>query len=67
MMLFFSPEMQKKARSKNDNRISYASWDIKKQIIDIDAIRKSDYIIHLAGAGVADKRWTAARKKRNSG
>lgn len=43
--------------------ISYAKWDINKSIIDKDAIEQSDYIIHLAGAGVADKRWTDKRKK----
>ncbi|MES2374560.1 MAG: TIGR01777 family oxidoreductase [Bacteroidota bacterium] len=43
--------------------VSYANWDIKKQTIDTDAIAKSDHIIHLAGAGVADKRWTEKRKQ----
>ena len=52
-----------KQQSKTSDRISYASWDIRKQTIDITSIQKADYIIHLAGAGVADKRWTAARKK----
>jgi uncharacterized protein (TIGR01777 family) len=36
---------------------------VDKQTIDEDAIKKADYIIHLAGAGVADKRWTEKRKK----
>jgi uncharacterized protein len=45
------------------NEISYAAWDIKKQIIDIAALQKADYIIHLAGAGVVDKKWTTAYKK----
>ena len=43
--------------------LSYAIWDVSKQTIDIDAVQKADYIIHLAGAGVADKRWTNKRKK----
>ncbi len=38
-------------------------WDIKKGTINEEVVRKADYIINLAGAGVADKRWTAARKK----
>jgi uncharacterized protein len=42
--------------------ISYAQWDVAKQVIDKEAIGQADYIIHLAGAGVADKRWTAKRK-----
>lgn len=43
--------------------IQYAIWDIKKQTIDPRALNQADYIIHLAGAGVADKRWTKARKQ----
>ena len=40
-----------------------ASWDPDNQSIDPEAIRRADHIIHLAGAGVADKRWNAKRKK----
>ena len=43
--------------------ISYASWDINKQEIDLQAIQQADYIIHLAGAPVMDKKWTAGYKK----
>ncbi len=43
--------------------VSYAAWDVAKQTIDIDAVQKADYIIHLAGAGVADKRWSDRRKQ----
>ena len=38
-------------------------WDIDNQKMDAEALRGVDTIIHLAGAGVADSRWTAARKK----
>jgi len=41
----------------------YAHWDIARQTIDAATVQKADYIIHLAGAGVADKRWTSKRKK----
>jgi uncharacterized protein len=47
----------------SSSRVSYAGWNIADQTIDREAIAKSDYIIHLAGAGVADKRWTKKRKK----
>lgn len=51
----------------NDRRrspdIEYAQWDVNKQTIDSNAIRNADYIIHLSGAGIADKRWTDKRKK----
>jgi uncharacterized protein (TIGR01777 family) len=40
-----------------------AHWDIKAGTIDSTAIAAADYIIHLAGAGVADKRWSASRKQ----
>ncbi len=38
-------------------------WDPETGTIDPESIRRADYIIHLAGAGVADKRWSAKRKK----
>ena len=43
--------------------VSYAAWDVAGQTIDAAAIGKADHIIHLAGANVAGKRWTDARKK----
>lgn len=43
--------------------VRYARWNIEKGEIDQDAIAASDYVIHLAGAGVAEKRWTPARKQ----
>lgn len=43
--------------------VSYAGWDIIRQTIDVAALQQADYIVHLAGANVGDKRWTAARKK----
>ena len=43
--------------------VSYATWDVKKQQIDREALQSADYIIHLAGAGVVDKKWTEAYKK----
>lgn len=43
--------------------VTYAHWNVEKGEIDIAAVTSADYIIHLAGAGVADSRWTAARKQ----
>jgi uncharacterized protein (TIGR01777 family) len=43
--------------------VTYADWDIKKQTIDQKAITSADHIIHLAGAGVADQRWSDQRKQ----
>ncbi len=44
-------------------KISYALWDVNKGTIDVDAIKKADAIIHLAGAGVMDKKWNEEYKK----
>lgn len=38
-------------------------WNISKGELDEAAIKWADVIIHLAGAGIADKAWTAKRKK----
>src|SRR5688572_16931009 len=43
-------------------QISHAVWNIQEQQIDLKAVAKADYIIHLAGAGVMDKRWTKKYK-----
>ena len=50
-------------RSQSITGVRYAEWNIEKQTIDKKAIAEADYIIHLAGAGVADKRWTKKRKQ----
>lgn len=51
------------ANAKTHKHVSYAVWDVGSGSIDKSAIEKADYMIHLAGAGVADKRWTPKRKK----
>lgn len=58
IILTRSPE-----KYSNTSRLSYAKWDVEKQIIDGNTITKADYIVHLAGEGIADKRWTAKRKE----
>lgn len=50
-------------KTSTEKNISYAVWNVKNKTIDEKAISSADYIIHLAGAGVADKRWTKARKE----
>ena len=49
--------------TKNTSTLRYAKWDIEKNYIDKYAIADADYIIHLAGASVAEKRWTKKRKQ----
>ncbi len=45
-----------------DSNVSFALWNVATRTIDIIAIQKADYIVHLAGAGVVDKKWTAEYK-----
>ena len=38
-------------------------WEIGKNKIDEHCIDEVDVVVHLAGAGIADKKWTPQRKK----
>jgi uncharacterized protein (TIGR01777 family) len=38
-------------------------WDLNKSTIDQQAFEGVDAIIHLAGAGIADEKWSSKRKK----
>ncbi|REC59701.1 TIGR01777 family protein [Chryseobacterium pennae] len=38
-------------------------WDLRKGTIDEAAFENVSHIIHLAGANISEKRWTAERKK----
>lgn len=51
-----------KVATGNSNLL-FAKWDVAKKEMDISALQQADYIIHLAGAGVMDKKWTAAYKQ----
>ena len=53
--------LSRRAGTKGD--VTAYRWDVAKGEIDVEAVRTADYIIHLAGAGIADKRWTAARRQ----
>ena len=44
-------------------RIYYAKWNTDTMMIDPQAIAQADHIVHLAGEGVAKKRWTKKRKE----
>lgn len=43
--------------------VRYALWDVSGQTIDAAAVGHADFIVHLAGANVAEGRWTKARKQ----
>tara|TARA_B110001469_G_scaffold62387_1_gene59847 strand:- start:4942 stop:5826 length:885 start_codon:yes stop_codon:yes gene_type:complete len=49
--------------SRNPSSKNEYKWDVPNNYIDEGALHNLDYIIHLAGTGIADKRWTAERKK----
>ncbi|NCX95078.1 MAG: TIGR01777 family protein, partial [Chitinophagia bacterium] len=42
--------------------IEYAYWNAHKQECETEALAGLQGMIHLAGAGIADKKWTADRK-----
>ncbi len=49
-------------KKENKNGIIYHTWNPDENSIDENSL-KVDVIINLAGAGIADKRWTKERKK----
>ena len=52
------------SRSKKEiKNVTVYTWDTNNGFIDEKALQGVDHIIHLAGAGIADKRWTDKRKK----
>ncbi|OEJ96539.1 TIGR01777 family oxidoreductase [Streptomyces thermolilacinus] len=38
-------------------------WDPKRQYVDVAGLAGCDAVVHLAGAGVGDRRWTEAYKR----
>lgn len=46
----------------NTDKIFYYVWDVNAKTIDVKSVLNADYIIHLAGEGIAEKRWTKKRK-----
>ncbi|MGL6127562.1 TIGR01777 family oxidoreductase [Chryseobacterium artocarpi] len=47
-------------KKKNPNEYE---WDLEKGMMDESALDNISHIIHLAGANISEKRWTAERKK----
>lgn len=58
----FSVSILSRTEKQNTADISFYKWDIDKNYIDENAVLNADYIIHLAGEGIADKPWTKKRK-----
>ena len=55
--------LSRKKRKSNHANLQYAFWDTEKGIIEDGIISAADYIVHLAGENVAEKRWTIKRKE----
>lgn len=49
-------------RRRRDNEVRTFVWQPEKNEIETEALHHVDVIIHLAGAGVANKRWNTKRK-----
>ena len=58
----YSVSVLSRTEKQNRDGISYYKWDVAKMTIDENAVLKADFIIHLAGENIAEKRWTAKRK-----
>jgi uncharacterized protein (TIGR01777 family) len=55
--------LSRKIPRKANPAYAYALWDPSKGTLDAAVVSDTDFIINLAGANVAEKRWTAARKQ----
>ncbi len=51
-----------RSKKTDQGRSKYFQWDTDAGTMDLAALEGVSVVINLAGAGVADKRWTAARK-----
>ncbi|MGM5629793.1 TIGR01777 family oxidoreductase [Apibacter raozihei] len=49
--------------TRNKKKENEFEWDLVNKKLDIRALQGVNNIIHLAGAGIADKRWSQERKK----
>ena len=53
-------------RSQADPTADEVHWDPSQGVIDLDGLESAgpfDGVVHLAGAGIGDKRWSPSRKK----
>ena len=54
---------REKNKASDNPKISYSNWSVKDKKIEAEVVNKADHIVHLAGAGVMDKKWTDDYKK----
>ncbi|GIZ08441.1 TIGR01777 family oxidoreductase [Flavobacterium sp. UMI-01] len=59
----FAVNVLSRTQRQATSNVNYYTWNVDSFEIEEEAVLSADYIIHLAGAGIADERWTAKRKK----
>jgi len=50
-------------KENQSGKVRVFLWDAEKKLIDRDAFEGVDFIIHLAGANIGEKRWSRKRKE----
>lgn len=63
MLLSAGLEVVHLGRGRKDGPVTSFQWSIEKAYVEPDALEGVDTIIHLAGAGIADKPWSEQRKR----
>jgi uncharacterized protein (TIGR01777 family) len=58
----YSVSILTRSSKLNTDEITYYIWDVESQKMEEAAVINADYIIHLAGENIAEKKWTAKRK-----
>ncbi|QKJ64608.1 TIGR01777 family oxidoreductase [Flavobacterium sp. M31R6] len=58
----FSVSILTRNSKPNIEGVTYYIWDVSSQNIEEAAVLNANYIIHLAGENIAEKKWTATRK-----
>jgi uncharacterized protein (TIGR01777 family) len=53
-----------KARKNLGMNVRFISWDAEKKIFPTQELKEVEAIIHLAGVGIADRRWSTSYKNR---
>ena len=56
-------DVRRIVRGKADPARGDVAWDTRSSTFDARALEGLDAVVHLAGAGIADERWTAERKR----
>jgi len=52
-----------RSKRSNSKNVTYFLWNTEDRTMDLAALDKVSVVINLSGAGIADRRWTKARKE----